>query len=396
MQADERMIAFCGAQIIAGDEMAALTGACLTVRGERILAIGDALPGADRIDLPGALICPMFVDAHTHLGDAGAKELGIGLSLEQAVHPPDGLKHRYLAGLDAETLVRTMRCGLLDMLHSGVIACGDFREQGLAGVRSLRRAAAGLPVRVVILGRMAELGQADAEAMEREADAILAEADGLGVRDVEAYPPDLLSRLRRRYPHKLFAAHAAESRAAQQSSLQGTGRTQVARALDWQPDLLVHLVHATPEDLHAVARAGVTAVSCPRCNGVLGNGFPDLAAWRAAGVRLALGTDNVMFVAPDMLRELDFASRLGRGLAADPRALDARELLQAATLNGARGLKLDADLGSLAPGKEASFLLFDLDRPHLRYQHDPISAIVHRAGRADIAAIYVRGQLVGY
>ncbi len=176
----------------------------------------------------------------------------------------------------------------------------------------------------------------------------------------------------------------------------GTGRTQVARALDWQPDLLVHLVHATPEDLHAVARAGVTAVSCPRCNGVLGNGFPDLAAWRAAGVRLALGTDNVMFVAPDMLRELDFASRLGRGLAADPRALDARELLQAATLNGARGLKLDADLGSLAPGKEASFLLFDLDRPHLRYQHDPISAIVHRAGRADIAAIYVRGQLVGY
>ncbi len=396
MQADERMIAFCGAQIIAGDEMAALTGACLTVRGERILAIGDALPGADRIDLPGALICPMFVDAHTHLGDAGAKELGIGLSLEQAVHPPDGLKHRYLASLDAETLVRTMRCGLLDMLHSGVIACGDFREQGLAGVRSLRRAAAGLPVRVVILGRMAELEQADAEAMEREAEAILAEADGLGVRDVEAYPPDLLSRLRRRYPGKIFAVHAAESSAAQADSLHRTGRTQVARALDWQPDLLVHLVHATPEDLHAVARAGVTAVSCPRCNGVLGNGFPDLAAWRAAGVRLALGTDNVMFVAPDMLRELDFASRLGRGLAADPRALDARELLQAATLNGARGLKLDADLGSLAPGKEASFLLFDLDRPHLRYQHDPISAIVHRAGRADIAAIYVRGQLVGY
>ncbi|NUQ38172.1 MAG: amidohydrolase family protein [Caldilineales bacterium] len=390
------MIAFCGAQIIAGDEMAALTGACLTVRGERILAIGDALPGADRIDLPGALICPMFVDAHTHLGDAGAKELGIGLSLEQAVHPPDGLKHRYLASLDAETLVRTMRCGLLDMLHSGVIACGDFREQGLAGVRSLRRAAAGLPVRVVILGRMAELEQADAEAMEREAEAILAEADGLGVRDVEAYPPDLLSRLRRRYPGKIFAVHAAESSAAQADSLHRTGRTQVARALDWQPDLLVHLVHATPEDLHAVARAGVTAVSCPRCNGVLGNGFPDLAAWRAAGVRLALGTDNVMFVAPDMLRELDFASRLGRGLAADPRALDARELLQAATLNGARGLKLDADLGSLAPGKEASFLLFDLDRPHLRYQHDPISAIVHRAGRADIAAIYVRGQLVGY
>lgn len=396
MHANERMIAFCGAQIIAGDAMTALTGACLTVRGERILAIGEALPGADRIDLPGALICPMFVDAHTHLGDAGAKELGVGLSLQQAVEPPDGLKHRYLASLDAETLVRTMRCGLLDMLHSGVIACGDFREQGLAGVTALRQAGQGLPIRAVALGRMDEIGQADEATIEAQAHAILAEADGLGVRDVAAYPPDLLRRLRQRYPGKIFAAHAAESSAAQADSLHRTGRTQVARALDWQPDLLVHLVHATPEDLHAVARAGVTAVSCPRCNGILGNGFPDLAAWQAAGVRFALGTDNVMFAAPDMLRELDFTSRLARGLTQDPAAIDARALLQAATLNGARGLKLDADLGSLAPGKEASFILFDLDRPHLRHQHDPISAIVHRAGRADIVAIYVRGQLFGY
>jgi cytosine/adenosine deaminase-related metal-dependent hydrolase len=394
MHSDDAFLCFSGAQIVAGDEMEVLSGACLNVQEGRIHSIGEAIPGARRIDLPGALLCPLFVDAHTHLGDAGAKELGIGLSLEQAVIPPHGLKHRYLAGLGPETLVRTMRCALLDMLQGGVIACGDFREQGLAGVRALRQAAAGLPLRVVILGRMAESGQADAEAIEAEAHALLAEADGLGVRDVEAYPPDLLCRLRRRYPDKIFAVHAAESRAAQEDSLRRRGRTQVARALDWQPDLLVHLIHATPADLELAARADVTVVSCPRCNGVLGNGFPDLAAWRQAGVRFALGTDNVMFVAPDMLREMDFASRLGRGLAADPCALDARSLLQAATLHGARALKLDADLGSLAPGKEASFILFDLDRPHLRYQHDPISAVVHRAGRADIAALYVRGQCV--
>ena len=68
------------------------------------------------------------------------------------------------------------------------------------------------------------------------------------------------------------------------------------------------------------------------------------------------------------------------------------KLLATIQARGARALRLDHELGSLVPGKQASFVAFDLDRPHLRYQHDPISALVHRAGRADITAIYVAGQ----
>ncbi len=384
------VIAFTGARIIAGDEMEVRAGEALCVQDGRVLAVGGPPEGARTIPLDGKLLCPMFVDAHTHVGDTGARELGIGLRLEETVNPPHGLKHRFLAGLDDETLTCMMRTGLIDMLQSGVIACGDFREQGLAGVRALRRAAADLPLRAVILGRMSE--DASREEQQAQAHAILAVADGLGVRDVEAYPPDLLQHLRRDYPDKVFAVHAAESDSAQQDSLAHTGRTQVERVLDWSPDFLVHLVHATAGDLQQAARQGVIIVACPRCNGTLGNGFPDLAAWRRAGVRFALGTDNVMFVAPDMLREMDFASRLGRGLAHDPTAVEARTVLKAATIEGARALRIDAVLGSLKPGKEASFLVFDLEDPHLRYQHDPVSAVVHRATQADIAAIYVRGQ----
>jgi cytosine/adenosine deaminase-related metal-dependent hydrolase len=384
------IVAFSSAVIIAGDNMEVLRNAALNVQDGRIIAIGAALPGAHNVDLGASLMCPMFVNSHTHVGDSGAKEMGIGLRLEDAVVPPHGLKHRFLAGVDSETLVGMMRDTLLDMLQGGTIAFADFREQGLAGVRALRHAAADLPIRAVILGRMAE--RASTAETEREAHALLAEADGLGIRDVGAYPPKLLGRLRDQFPDRLFAVHAAESRTAQEDSLRGTGRTQVARVLEWEPNLLVHLVHATPGDLALVARRNTTVVSCPRCNGTLGDGFPDLAAWRSAGITFALGTDNVMFVAPDMLREMDFVSRLGRGLAEDPTAIATRDILRSATILGARALRLDRELGSLAPGKQASFVAFDLDRPHLRYQHDPISALVHRAGRADITAIYVAGQ----
>jgi len=385
------LICFTGATILAGDELRVTTGQALLVQSGRIVALEAPLPSTRQVDLSGRLLCPMFIDAHTHVGDTGAKELGVGLPLEKVVVPPDGLKHRFLESVRGTAgHINMMRHGLLEMLHNGIIALADFREQGLAGVRALRQAAIDLPLRVLALGRMAE--GTSAEEIEAEAHALLQEADGLGIRDVEAYPEDVLKRLRAAYPHKIFAAHAAEDEASEVRSRRETGRGQPARLLDWQPDFLVHLVHASAEELMRLAEAGTFAVACPRCNGLLGAGQPRLAQWARSGLSFALGTDNVMFNSPDMLREMDFASRLARGREQDAAALEPRRLLQAATLNGARALHLEKELGSLAPGKEASFIAFDLHSPNLRYQQDVISALVHRATPADIAGIYVKGE----
>jgi cytosine/adenosine deaminase-related metal-dependent hydrolase len=384
---------YTGAVILAGDDLRVTSGQALLVQSGRILAVGASIPSARQVDLGGRLLCPMFINAHTHVGDTGAKELGVGLPLAKVVVPPDGLKHRFLQSVqgtaDHEAM---MRHGLHEMLHNGIIAIADFREQGLPGVRALRQAAAGLPLRVMALGRMAETNRADQ--VEAEAHALLQEADGLGVRDVEAYPPEVLKRLRAAYPDRLFAAHAAEDEASELRSRSQTGRGQPARLLDWQPDFMVHLVHASTEDLQRLAAAGVFAVACPRCNGLLGAGQPRLAQWARFGLPFALGTDNVMFNSPDMLREMDLASRLVRGQMQDAAALESRRFLQAATIEGARALRLEKELGSLAPGKEASFIVFELHSLNLEYQQDVISALVHRATPADIAGLYVKGEAV--
>jgi cytosine/adenosine deaminase-related metal-dependent hydrolase len=157
---------------------------------------------------------------------------------------------------------------------------------------------------------------------------------------------------------------------------------------------LVHLVHTCDEEIQLMSSAGIPAVACPRCNGILGDGQPRLAEWARCGLRFGLGTDNVMFNSPDMLREMDFASRLVRGQEQDAAALEPRHFLKAATIEGARIVKLDHELGSLSPGKEASFIAFDLNSPNLKYQLDPISAIVHRATPADIAGIWIKGEQV--
>ena len=380
-----------GAVILAGDDLQPVLERSLLVENGRILAVGDPIPDSRQVDLSGKLLCPMFINAHTHVGDTGAKELGVGLPLDEVVTSQKGLKHRFLQTvLGTEAHISMMRHGLLEMLHNGIIALADFREQGLPGVRALRQAAAGLPLEIIILGRMSETN--DPQETEAEAHALLQEADGLGVRDVESYPPELLKRLRAAYPQKIFAAHAAEDYASELRSRSQTGLGQPTRLLEWQPDFLVHLTHALPEELQRLAAAGIRAVACPRCNGILGDGQPRLADWLRCGLQFALGTDNVMFTSPDMLRELDFTSRLLRGQERDAAALEPRLLLKAATLEGARTLHLDKQLGSLTPGKQASFIAFDLHSPNLEYQQDAVSAIVHRANPADIAKIYIRGD----
>lgn len=385
-----RSVCFSCGQILAGDEMSLLCNVDMAVVDGRIVSIGKAETTGERIDLSGKLVVPMFINAHCHLGDTGAKELGIGLPLDQVVSPPDGLKHRFLRSLDADTHAAMMRHGLEEMLRNGIIACADFREQDLEGVRRLRMAAEGLPIQVVILGRFNEQGSL--EEMEDTAKKLLEKADGLGVRDPDCYDPELLKKLRKAYPEKIFAVHSAEDRKAEQKSQKEKGISHTKRALEWGADILVHLVHASEDDLQAAAQCGAAGVTCPRSNGILGDGLADLAAWKRAGLAFGIGTDNVMLASPDMLREMDYASRMVRGLAEDPTSIDTLTILKAATIAGARALRLDDHLGSLSIGKDASFIVFDLTKPNLCFIQDSTSAVVHRAGRSDIDSIFIRGE----
>lgn len=381
---------FKASHIISGDELQIIRDSSIQVLDGRILSIGQPVNEAEVVDLGHALLSPMFVNAHCHLGDTGAKELGVGLPLEQVVVPPNGLKHRFLAGLDQETHIQQMRHGLSEMLASGIIACADFREQGLAGVQVLQKAAQGLPIRVICLGRMSE-GRNVAETRQ-EAIEILEIADGLGIRDVAAYPLPVIQELRRAYPEKIFAIHVSENAEAEKKSLKDYGKGQTERALELSPDFLVHLTHTPQLELDQVAMRKTIAVCCPRANGILGDGLPDVAAWVAAGIEFGIGSDNMMIASPDMFREMDYLSRMQRGLHQNPAAIDFHKIFSAATIQGARALKIDQNLGSLSTGKQASFLVMDLESPNFTFTHDYISAMVHRANITDIRNIYIKGE----
>ncbi|CAG5082758.1 Probable nucleoside deaminase (Cytosine/guanine deaminase) [Thermobacillus xylanilyticus] len=384
---------YTNANVLVGEELEWTPNATIVVENGRIAAI-ERDASRDGIDLRGGLVMPAFVDAHTHIGDTAAKELGIGMQVELAVQPPHGLKHRFLQQLSREELLASIRQGLKEMLMSGIAAFGDFREGGLDGVRALREASRGLPIRPVILGRPMADYRANEQLTRRELEMVAEEADGFGISGINAFDMDVFRLMRRIARDKLVAIHVSESPRDAAMSLERYGRTEIRRAFEFEPDLMVHLTHATEEDMDEIKERGQAIAVCPRTNLLLGDGIPPLHDFYRRGIPFSIGSDNMMFSSPDMFREMDTASRVTRGATQDPGSIDARFLLRSATLTGARALNIDRDLGTVEVGKAASFLVLDPESQAFVCSHDRVSAVVHRCAPSDIAWFICSGVTV--
>ncbi|WP_299332925.1 amidohydrolase family protein [Haloplanus sp.] len=313
----------------------------VAVKGGRIEAVEEA--ETDSTDI----VAPAFVNAHTHLGDSVAKEAGVGLSLDEAVAPPDSLKHRRLSTADRSDLVTAIRRTLRFMRKTGTASCLDFRESGVEGVRALRDAARPVDVEPFVFG-----------SGDRS---VLDVADGYGASGAndDDFTEQRAAAEERGVP---FAIHAGEP-----------DPTDVHPALDLAPDLLVHMIHAGPDHLDRVADEAVPVAVCPRANTVLGVGRPPIRDL-LDHTTVALGTDNVMLNPPSMFREMAYTAKRFD--------VTAREVLGMATRAGAEIVGLDC--GLIEPGRRAALLVLDGDSDNLAGTADPVRAVVRRATALDV------------
>jgi cytosine/adenosine deaminase-related metal-dependent hydrolase len=324
-------------------------------RGKR----GTAGPLASEERLLRGVALPWGVNGHTHLADGVWLREPPRLSLAQLVAPPGGLKHRILRDTPDPVKRRSIRGSLLAMARAGVAGVVDFREEGLRGVRLLRDAARGLPLRVWALGRPSTL-----PATDEELGGLLAAADGLGLSALKDLPPGEARRLASasHRSHRILALHASERT-----------REDLDPILRLRPDLLVHLCKASAGDLDQVRRSRVGVAVCPRSNALFQR-FPPLAALEAREVPFLLGTDNAMFGAPDLFREMEFAylSARGRGQPVRPETLVRAVFVNPWNVLGA------PQQASLLPGSPAGAILLRVPT------EDPAYQVVARSGRGKL------------
>jgi cytosine/adenosine deaminase-related metal-dependent hydrolase len=361
---------------------------------------GDVLNGTGLLAIPG------LIDAHVHLGDSVAKDIGIGSSLKDLVHPIYGLKSKLLNEIPGNEICQAIAATTQAMIASGITTFADFREGGLAGVELGLKAVHQNRQRALILGRpsyhfsekeLANESKALPSDTMRELDRTVEISAGVGISGPNEYTSEAMEQISTlaKSKGKLVATHAAESAEGRKFSLENFSATEVERTLRYlKPDFMVHLTNSTQEDIHLLSKNRVPVVCCPRANSILGLGYPPMLELLEAGVTVGLGTDNVMLNAPNMFREMDYTSRMLRAAHRHPGVIDSKGIFKMATLNAARALRLGSRLGSLDEGKCADIVFLDLNTVNLCFSKDLMASVVHRAGPEDVRCVIVDGAVV--
>ncbi|MEM2635550.1 MAG: amidohydrolase family protein, partial [Candidatus Nezhaarchaeales archaeon] len=353
-------LALKGWRVVVGDGMEVLSEYYVVLKGTSITRICSSRPvNVGRVvKLDGCAIIPGLINAHVHLGDAGFKDVGIGLGLNELFKPYSGLKHKLLSSCSDGYLVEAMKKALLDMMKGGITLFADFREGGVGGVNLLLRALKDVRIKGLILGRVdyafslrrlrVNKGGYPSRAL-RVLKKLVKVAHGVAPSGANELTDDALKQYAEAAKGLLKAIHVSENPMGRALSVRRTGLTEVERVLRYfKPSFLVHLTYASDEELRMVYDHGVPVVCCPRANALLGLKLPPIPMLLKLGVCVALGTDNVMINPPNMFREMEFVLKAYSSLGFK---LQPREVLKLATINGAKALGLGGETGSIDAGK---------------------------------------------
>lgn len=159
--------------------------------------------------------------------------------------------------------------------------------------------------------------------------------------------------------------------------------------------VFAHGVWLTEPEWQILAAKGAAVAHCPSSNSKLASGIARVPEMMTAGVNVGLGCDggpsNNCY---DMIREMKTASLLQKARLLDPLVMKAETALEMATINGARALGLEKELGSIEVGKKADLILITMKKPHLTPVFNPVSHLVYAAEGSDVETVIIDGEIL--
>jgi len=193
--------------------------------------------------------------------------------------------------------------------------------------------------------------------------------------------------------------HLHETDDEVRNSLKTTGLRPIARLHQLgllSPNLIaVHMIHLTPEEIRQFGSQGCSVAHCPSSNLKLASGFAPIPSLLNQGINVGLGTDGAASNNRlDMFEEMRIAALLAKALSSRAEELPAHQVLQMATLNGARALGLGERTGSLVAGKIADITAVDFSSLELLPCYDPASHLIYSAGRQHVSHVWVNGKML--
>ena len=196
-----------------------------------------------------------------------------------------------------------------------------------------------------------------------------------------------------------FHIHLHETQAELDIDLKAHGKRPIKRFLDLglidEKLIAVHMVHLTDEEIALCAEKKVHVSHNPESNLKLASGFAPIVKLMKAGVNVCIGTDGAASNNDlNMFGELQTAAFLAKAVNQDATALDAMTVLEMATINGAKALGLEKEIGSLEIGKQADVIAIDFNHLFTQPVFNPISHLVYAVNQLQVSDVFVAGKQV--
>ncbi len=157
----------------------------------------------------------------------------------------------------------------------------------------------------------------------------------------------------------------------------------------------VHCTLVSKGGIKGLARSGCHVIHNPVSNMYLGVGVTLIPEMRNAGINVALGTDGpASNNNQDLIEGMKFAACLHKVNKRNPAIITAQDVLEMATINGAKALGLEREIGSIEVGKKADLIIVDMQKPHIAPVHDPVAALVYCANGGDVDTTIIDGKIV--
>ncbi len=400
----------------------------VAIDGETIAAVGRAdeilkeFPGVPREDFEQSAILPGFVNCHSHL--------------ELTAHRGalDNVEHDFAAwllrinelraGMTDADIEEAAYAGAVEGARAGVTCFGDIGRYGHAGLKALKRAG----LRGVVF-QETEFSP-DNRTADDDFAKLIEKFERLRTDENELVRVGLSPHSPYTVGSRLFemiaqysilnrvpiAIHAAESKNETELLTNGTGffsGVYERFGVEWESPhctpieylerlgvlsaqpLIAHCVTVSDADIQKIAASGAKIAHCPKSNAKFGHGYAPLERFLDRGISVGLGSDSVASNnVCDLLEESRFAALAARNLTDSKRFISPREILETATLGGAKALGLDDKIGTLEPGKQADLAIISLTNPAQQPINDVEATLVFSSNGRDVESAYVAGRVI--
>lgn len=314
--------------------------------------------------------------------------------------------------------------GCTEAAHAGVTCLGDIGRYGIAGFEAIKSTGLrGILFQETEFSPDNRTAEADFAALIAKFEALRATETALVKVGLSPHSPYTVgSRLLELIAQFSIidsvpiTIHAAESASEMELMTRGTGffvDVYEKFGFEWQSPmctpieylerlgvlsarpLLAHCVNVSERDIARIANTGTKIAHCPKSNAKFGHGYAPFEMFLEAGISVGFGSDSVASNnVCDLLEESRFASLAARNRDGSRRFIPAREILETATLGGARALGLDHLIGTLEPGNQADIAVVSLAHAGQQPVNDIHTALVFSSNARDVVMTMVAGKTV--